>query len=254
MGKLGSRWAVVNGLRMHARVSVDPVPEASPAVVLVHGLVVSSRYMIPTARKLASHHEVYVPDLPGFGRSEKPPSVLDVAGLSDSLAAWMETVGLGSAVLVGNSVGCQVVADLALRHPERVERAVLQGPTMDPGARSTLRQAARLALDGTREPPSLLPIMLLDYLSAGLDRSFATFRYALEDRIEEKLPHLRAPTLVVRGERDPIVPQRWAERAARLLPEGRLVVVPGASHTMNYAAPSELARVVRSFIGEVGER
>ncbi len=96
--------------------------------------------------------------------------------------------------------------------------------------------------------------MLLDYLSAGLRRSFATFRHALEDRMEEKLPHLEVPTLVVRGERDPIVPQRWAERAAHLLPEGRLVVVPGAAHTMNYAAPSDLARVVHSFIGEVGER
>jgi 2-hydroxy-6-oxonona-2,4-dienedioate hydrolase len=245
---------VVDGLRMHARVSVDPAPEGSPAVVLVHGLVVSSRYMIPTARKLAPHHEVYVPDLPGFGRSGKPPSVLDVAGLSDSLAAWMETVGLPSAVLVGNSVGCQVVADLVLRHPERVERAVLQGPTMDPEARTALRQAARLALDGTREPPSLLPIMLLDYVSAGLRRSFETFRYALRDPIEEKLRRIQAPTLVVRGERDPIVPQRWAERVVRLLPKGRLVVVPGAAHTMNYAAPSELARVVRSFVREGEER
>ncbi len=245
---------MVDGLRMHARVSVDRA--GNPAVVLVHGLVVSSRYMIPTAQKLAPYHEVYVPDLPGFGRSEKPPSVLDVAGLSDSLAAWMEAVGLGSAVLVGNSVGCQVIADLALRHPERVERAVLQGPTMDPEARTALRQAARLALDGTREPPSLLPIMLLDYLSAGLRRSFSTFQHALEDRMEEKLPHLRVPTLVVRGDRDPIVPQRWAERAARLLPEGkgRLVVVPGAAHTMNYAAPSELARVVRAFVREGEER
>ena len=194
------------------------------------------------------------PDLPGFGRSEKPSSVLDVSGLSHSLAAWMEAVGIGSAVLVGNSVGCQVIADLALRHPERVERAVLQGPTMDPEARTAFRQAARLALDGTREPLSLLPIMLLDYLSAGLRRSFATFQYALEDPIEEKLPRVRVPTLVVRGERDPIVPQRWAEGVARLLPEGRLGVVPGAAHTMNYGAPSELARVVRAFVREGGER
>ena len=239
---------------MHARVSTTPAPAGSPAVVLVHGLVVSSRYMVPTAERLAPHHKVYAPDLPGFGRSEKPSSVLDVSGLSHSLAAWMEAVGIGSAVLVGNSVGCQVIADLALRHPERVERAVLQGPTMDPEARTAFRQAARLALDGTREPLSLLPIMLLDYLSAGLRRSFATFQYALEDPIEEKLPRVRVPTLVVRGERDPIVPQRWAEGVARLLPEGRLVVVPGAAHTMNYGGPSELARVVRAFVREGGER
>jgi len=252
-GELESRWAVVDGRRMHARVSTTPAPAGSPKVVLVHGLVVSSRYMIPTAERLAPHYGVYIPDLPGFGRSEKPPLVLDVAALSDSLAAWMETEGLRSAVLVGNSMGCQVIVDLALRHPERVERAVLQGPTMDPEARTALRQAARLALDGPREPASLLPIMLLDYLSAGLRRSFGTFRYALKDRVEEKLPRVRVTALVVRGSLDPVVPQRWAERAARLLPKGRLVVVPGAAHTMNYGAPSELACVVEAFVREGAE-
>ncbi len=108
-------------------------------VVLVHGLVVSSRYMVPTAERLAPHCRVFAPDLPGFGGSEKPPRVLDVAGLSDALSAL-----------------------------------------------------------------SLLAIELLDYLSAGTLRSWRTFRYALDDRIEEKLPHMRVPTLVVLGSRDAI--------------------------------------------------
>ncbi len=249
-GVTKSCWAVVGGLQMHARVSACRAPEEAPAVVLVHGLVVSSRYMVPTLARLAPCHRVYAPDLPGFGSSENPSSVLDIPGLARALDGWMEATGLESAVLVGNSMGCQVIVELAVRNPARIERAVLQGPTMDPEARTTLRQAGRLALDGTREPPSLLPIMLLDYLSAGLRRSLATFHHALEDRIEEKLPHVRVPTLVVRGDRDPIVPQRWAERVSRLLPEGRLVVVPGAAHTMNYAAPSELASVVRAFVRE----
>jgi pimeloyl-ACP methyl ester carboxylesterase len=76
----------------------------------------------------------------------------------------------------------------------------------------------------------------------------ATFRHALRDRIEDKLPHLDVPTLVVRGARDPIAPQRWVEEAARLLPQGRLVVVPGAAHTMNFTSPDALARVVRPFV------
>ena len=58
------------------------------------------------------------------------------------------------------------------------------------------------------------------------------------------------PTLVVRGSRDQIVPQRWAEEAARLLPMGRLVVIPGAAHTANYSAPMELAHVTRAFLSE----
>ena len=219
-------------------------------MVLVHGLVVSSRYMVPTAERLAPHCRVFAPDLPGFGRSEKPPRVLDVAGLSDALSAWMGEVGLERAALVGNSFGCQIIADLAVRHPARVERAVLQGPTMDPLGRSVPRQVGRFLIDAPREPLSLLPIELLDYISAGTRRAWRTFRYALEDRIEKKLPHMRVPTLVVRGSRDPIVPQRWAEAATRSLPMGRLVVIPGSAHAMNYSSPLELTRVVLPFLSE----
>lgn len=244
-----SRWAIVDGLRMHARVPAHPAPEGAPAVVLVHGLVVSSRYMVPTLSRLAVDHRVYAPDLPGFGRSEKPPRALDVPGLARALDGWMEAMGLGSAVLVGNSMGCQVIVELAVRSPARVERAVLQGPTMDPAARSLPRQAARLALDCLREPPQLVFIELLDLLAAGPLRALQTFRHAANDRIEEKLPELQAPTLVLQGERDPIVPERWAREVASLLPDGRLVIVPEAAHAMNYDAPSELARHVRAFLG-----
>jgi len=213
-------------------------------------LVVSGRYMLPTLRHLAPSCKVYAPDLPGFGRSEKPPRVLDVAALSDALARWMGAVGLGSAALVGNSLGCQIVADLAARHPELVGWIVLQGPTMDPRARSVPRQMARILLDAPREPSSLLPIQLRDYLAAGPRRAWRTFVYALEDRIEDNLPRVEMPALVVRGSRDPICPQRWAEEVAGLLPRGRLVVVPGAAHTLNFGAPTEFAGLIRGFLDE----
>jgi 2-hydroxy-6-oxonona-2,4-dienedioate hydrolase len=58
---------------MHARVSEDSLLKDSPALILVHGLVVSSRYMVPIAELLSAHYRVYVPDLPGFGKSGKPP-------------------------------------------------------------------------------------------------------------------------------------------------------------------------------------
>src|SRR5437867_1857927 len=93
IGKLKSLWTTVNGLRMHARVSLDLAP-TQEAVVLVHGLVVSSRYMIPTATRLAQHYRVYVPDLPGFGKSAKPSHTLTITELADALAAWMHELGL----------------------------------------------------------------------------------------------------------------------------------------------------------------
>jgi 2-hydroxy-6-oxonona-2,4-dienedioate hydrolase len=219
-------------------------------VVLVHGMVVSGRYMAPLLEELASSYQVFVPDLPGFGRSEKPSWVLDVAGLAEALEGFLEAAGIERAALVGNSMGCQVIADLAARRPEHVERVVLQGPTVDPWARTVPRQVWRFFVNGLREPPALAPITVRDYLSAGPGRALATFRHTMEDRIEEKLPGVRVPALVVWGDRDAIVSRRWAEEAARLLPEGRLAVISGAAHTANYSAPTEFARVVRDFLEE----
>ncbi|MDQ4105774.1 MAG: alpha/beta hydrolase [Actinomycetota bacterium] len=241
---------MVGGWRTYTRVSAQPVPEGRVPVVLVHGMVVSGRYMVPTAQLLAPHHRVYIPDSPGFGESEGPERVPGVPDLASLLGEWMEAVGVGRAALLGNSFGCQVAAELAVRRPELVERLVLQGPTTDPRARTAARLITRWLLDVPKESPSQGPIMLRDYRQAGLRRAADVFRRMLEDRIEERLPRIEIPTLVVRGSRDPIVPQRWAEEATDLLPEGRLVVIPGAAHTINYSAPLELSRVVLPFLKE----
>jgi 2-hydroxy-6-oxonona-2,4-dienedioate hydrolase len=123
---------------------------------------------------------------------------------------------------------------------------------MDPKGRSVPRQVGRFLLDVPREPLSLIPIELLDYLSAGTRRAWRTFRYALEDRIEEKLPHMRVPTLVVRGSRDPIATQRWAKEVTGLLPMGRLFVIPGAAHTANYGWATQFARIIHNFLDDAG--
>src|SRR5437764_14984060 len=104
---------------MHFVASTVPVP-ARPALVLVHGVGLSYRYLMPYAALLAEHFRVFVPDQPGFGRSHKPRRVLPLPELADWLADWMEAVGLEQAALMGNSFGCQVVVNLAVRHPHRV--------------------------------------------------------------------------------------------------------------------------------------
>jgi pimeloyl-ACP methyl ester carboxylesterase len=249
-GPLRSAWDTVNGLRMHARVADEEAPADAPAVVLVHGVGVSSRYLVPTAERLAPFYRVYAPDLPGFGRSERPPRLLDVPGLADALAGWMKAAGLPSAALLGNSMGCQVIVDLAVRRPKLVERAVLVGPTVDPAARSLMRQLGRGARDLFGEPVADWPPLAADYLIAGPLRTVRTLDLAVHDPVAEKLPRVRAPVLVVRGERDPIAPPDWAEEMVRLLPAGRLAVLPGAHHIPNDTDPDELVRVVRPFLEE----
>ena len=234
---------------MHARVSVQDLPTDSPTVVLVHGLGVSSRYMIPTALELAPYCSVYAPDLPGFGKSAHPPNVLDVPQMAEALKSWMDAVGLASAAFIGNSMGCQVIVDLAFRYPERVRSAVLIGPTFDRKARASIWSLLlRVARDGRWEPKSLSPIIVYDYLSAGLIRVIITLRLGLLDRFEEKLPHVAIPTIVMRGQHDAVVPLDWARYVARALPRARLVVIKGASHALNFSAPAKLVREVLPFL------
>ena len=98
------------------------------------------------------------------------------------------------------------------------------------------------------EPPSLALAHLRDYRRAGLRRAWTTFRHALAHPVGDRLPLVQAPTLVVRGSRDPIVPQRWAEEAAGLLPRGRLAVIPGGPPVVNYTTPGAFVEVVRAFL------
>jgi pimeloyl-ACP methyl ester carboxylesterase len=137
-----SRWATVRGVATHDRASLASPDDTMP-LVLVHGLAASHRYLMPLAARLAGHHPVHVIDLPGFGLSGDPGRVLDVAEHADHLADWLEAAGLTRVAVLGNSFGCQVAVDLAVRHPDRVCGLVLIGPTMDPSARTATRQILR---------------------------------------------------------------------------------------------------------------
>jgi 2-hydroxy-6-oxonona-2,4-dienedioate hydrolase len=235
----------VNG-RIHTRAGGATLDR--PPVVLVHGMVISSRYMVPTALELAPLCPVYAVDLPGYGDSVKPHAILGLTELADALAAWMDAMRLPSAHLVANSFGCQVLAEFALRHVQRVDRLVFQGPTVDPAARSVRQQLVRLIQNSSSEAPGLAWITTVDYVKAGMRRIRATIRMAIEDRIEDKLPGIVAPTLVVRGGNDPLVPQPWAAEVVRRLPKGELRVLPGLGHTINYTAPREFVATLRPFL------
>lgn len=248
--KIISRYVEVADHLIHYHIPREqPAVAGRPNIIMVHGLAVSSRYMLPTAVELASSYCVYVPDLPGYGKSEKPEQYQDLDEMADTLAAWMTALTLPSAVLLGNSLGCQIIARFAIRHPKRIEAAILLGPTMDKQARTAHQEIGRWLVNSPFEPLSLYPIIVRDCWDIGLRRFVATFRYGLQDSIETYLPHMHIPTLVVRGSRDTVVPQRWAEQVTQLLPQGKLVVLPKAAHDVNYNSPVELSKVIRAFLG-----
>ena len=223
-------------------------------LVLVHGMGMSSRYLAPLARQLGRHFSVYVPDLPGYGRSQHPKHQPRLPELADTLVAWMDVMGLPQAAMVGNSMGCQTIVQLAVRHPSRLSTAVLMGPVIDPSGRSKLIQLLRgawtLAMD---EPISFWPVAFRDYLAHGPHNVMRELQWAIDYPIEVDLPKVRVPVLALRGERDRIVSRDWLLQVANCAPLGVAGEIPNAGHVTNYDSPEATALIIEAFLGKEAE-
>lgn len=245
--ELRPHWTMVDGLRVFARVSASPHKGTEP-IVLVHGLGVSSSYMTPLAKLLTTTHTVWAPDLPGYGRSDHPGRALNIPELAQSLGRWMDACGVGPAILAGNSMGCQIVAELAAVDPWRAKMVVLLSPTFDPAYRGIVRNVFHLYLDAWREPAGLVGLQAHDYWRNGPFRTIRTFYHARDHDMAARLREIAVPGLVMHGERDPIVSEKWARTVTKLLREGTLVTVPGAAHALNYDVPEAVAESMRSLV------
>ena len=255
-GALADAWDEVDGVRIHALVSAS-APSDAPAIVFVHGLGVSTRYLEPTMALLAPAYRVAGLDLPGFGRT-RASRTFSIRELAHALARWLDVRGIGPAVFVGNSFGCQVIVELAVREPHRTLGLVLNAPTMDPAHRSAWTMIWRVARDVPHEPLSLAFIVARDYLRAGPGRVIRTLRLALRDRIEEKLPRVGVPVMVVCGAHDPVVTARWCDDVAQLTGRERpgaagatVRTVHDAAHALPYDDPEAFAPLIREMAERV---
>lgn len=250
---LQSEYIGVGDIKMHARVAVEPGTEHRTPIVLIHGFVLASRVMAPAAQLLARDFPVYVPDMPGFGDSDKPP-VQTLDQLTEWIARWLDARGIERASFIGNSMGCELIINLAVAHPQRVARLVLQGPSVDPDARSYDGMAGRLMKNMIKERSTALnDIARDDYAKATIPRVVKTAFMTFRDEPEKKLPLIQAPVLVVRAGNDPVISQGWAERCASIVPDGRLIVIPGYCHTIHFIAPEAFVEAIRPFLFE-GEK
>lgn len=172
-----------------------------------------------------------------------PGEPLPIEQLAAVVVAHVRETGMPRPVLVGHSMGAQVVVEAALQGPDVVGPIVAVGGVVDPGARSAGHQAMRLLTDLFRETPSAVGALLGDWVRTGPRRYLETVPPMLDYPTEEAAVRLTVPLLVVRGDRDPVAPHDWADQLARLAPDGRLVEVPGA-HTVTFTRPDEVAREI----------
>jgi len=247
---LAERWTTVDGVDVFYRESATPVD--APAMMHLHGFGLSGRYLLPTAELLSDEYHTFVPDLPGFGRSGRPPQPLDIPGLAHAAARFLDDHGVETAALVGNSMGCPVICEFAYHHPERIDRAILVSPAGGLHNQPLRRAMQQLARDGLREPPALVSVATPDYLRFGVPSTVRMFRALTRYPSLDRLLALRIPTLVVLGSRDPLMPgpERVREIAQKTDNHVLVVVIEGAAHAINFSNPGELANVIRLFMAD----
>jgi pimeloyl-ACP methyl ester carboxylesterase len=235
----------VDGLPVFHRSCLEAGSGAG-AIVHVHGFGISGTYLEPTAARLAPRHRTFVPDLPGMGRSMRPERPLDVPGLARALVSYCDAVGVERATFVGNSLGCPIIIEVATMFPERIERAVLVSPAGGPNNQPLARVMKQMLVDSVREPPSMVPIAVRDYLRFGVPQGLSLFKAMTRYPTLERLPNLVVPTLVIAGERDPLVNVDRVHVLA-VLPHVDAVKVPGA-HALNYSAPDMIAGLIEAHL------
>ncbi len=244
------RWRLyVDGLAF--RVIASRSDTDRPAMVLVHGIGVSHRYLSRLHDVLAENRTVFSIDLPGFGGLAKPEGDVGVPAMAAALATVIASLDAGAVVLVGHSMGSQWVVELGAGRPDLVTHVVAMGPVADARHRSVLAQTTALARDTLGEPPRINAIVFSDYLRCGMRWYLTQLRHMLSYPIEERVGDLARPLVLIRGSRDPIAGLEWCRLLRDRAGGGRaasLALIPGQHHVAQHSAPRAVASAILAHV------
>lgn len=218
----------------------------------MHGIGTSHRYSARLHGALATSGATYSVDLPGFGGMETPHRRIGVADYAALLGSVLATLLQGRdaarCVVVGHSMGAQIATELAVQHPDLVSHLVLVGPVTDSRRRSALSQAVDLCRDTLKEPFAANLLVIGDYLRCGprwyAQQLGSMLAYATADRIG----HVAAPVLVVRGADDPVSRHAWCDGLVQRSRRGILEEIAGHRHLVHYSAADNVAESIRRFL------
>jgi pimeloyl-ACP methyl ester carboxylesterase len=269
------RTVRVNGISLHY---LDWGPAEAPPVVLLHGITGHARVWDHLAERLLPGRRVLALDQRGHGDSDPAPDDdYRVGAMADDVAAFAGSLRLDRFALVGHSMGGRIAIKYAADHAARLDRLVIIdiGPDInlaglqrvrDMMAKSPERiESEEWAVEYIRRANPLQDVgMLRERVRHGLKRlpdGELTWKYAkgLRDMMREgrrdavdlwePLPRIPCPTLIVRGAESDILAPEVAKKMAERLPDGRVVEIEGAGHTVPADRPEEFVREIRGFLG-----
>lgn len=185
-------------------------------------------------------------DLPGYGSSPYDGPALSIDELADWLAGEMKKQKLLRVVLVGHSMGAQVVSNVAEQYPHLLHSQVLLGPVVNRKEKTVWLQFVRLLQDMAKEPHRLRILLAKSYFAMGVRRYVATAHMMIDDDIYTRLGNLSLPTLIMRGSRDPIAPRPWTKALADHSGASHEEILE-AAHALHYTHPDAVADTIVLF-------
>ncbi len=274
----GIQHRTIHGYRRAFRLCGD-----GPVVVLLHGIGDSSDGWRDVMLPLAEHFTVLAPDLLGHGASDKPRADYSVAAYANGVRDLMDVLGIETATIVGHSLGGGVAAQTTYQYPQRVERLVLVATggvarEVTPALRLLSAPFAELALQPLGLPGTHLASRVV---AAGLRATGSDLGRDADEllRVFDNLPKgsartsftrtLRSvvdwrgqvvtmldrcyladdmPTLLMWGDRDPVLPYSHAHVAHEAMPASRLEVFEGAGHFPHHADPDRFVELMVDFV------
>jgi pimeloyl-ACP methyl ester carboxylesterase len=256
---------------------------SGPVIMLVHGITGSSAHWAPLLPLLAERFTVIAPDLLGHGLSAKPRGDYSLGAYAAGVRDLMIALGHSKATVVGHSLGGGIAMQFSYQFPERCERLVLVSSGGLGSEVSLVLRAA--ALPGAELVIPLLASRRVRQLASGVGRllgylrlkpgtdlaELATgmgsladaearqaFLHTLRSVIDPRGQRVSAtdrlhltevmPSLVVWGERDPIIPVRHGVAAHEAMPGSRLELLPDAGHFPQLEEPHRLAAILTDFM------
>jgi pimeloyl-ACP methyl ester carboxylesterase len=251
----------IAGHRMHYYVLG---PNDGPPVVLVHGLGGQAedwRNLAPFLR--AAGYRVYMPDLFGYGRSEKPADFsYSIPDEASTVVAFIDAMGLKKVDLGGLSMGGWIVQRIATDHPDRIRKLILfdsAGLSEKPAWNTALFiPTSAVELDQlwallVPNPPAVPPFIARDVLRISHSHAWVIHR-ALDsmltghDATDRMLPQFKMPVLIVWGKLDHIMPVEQGEKMHQLVPQSQLDVVEGCGHLAPVQCADRIGPTVRAFL------
>jgi len=269
------RTAKVNGITLHY---LDWGPADAPPVVLLHGITGHARVWDHLAARLVPGRRMLALDQRGHGDSDPAPDDdYRVGTMADDVAAFVGSLRLDRFALLGHSMGGRIAIKYAADHAARLERLVIVdiGPDINLAGLQRVRdmmanaperiESEEWAVEYIRRANPLQDVdMLRERVRHGLRRApdgELTWKYAkgLRDMMREgrrdavdlwePLPRIPCPTLIVRGAESDILSAEVAKKMTERLPDGRVVEIAGAGHTVPADRPEEFVRQIRAFLG-----